>query len=78
MTAPERIASLRRRAAEYQAAFATFSRIHEELLVMKKKAAVGAAQDKIETMMRLNREVSDVVKRILVAAEYDLEQAEAE
>jgi hypothetical protein len=53
-------------------AMATFARIGEELLAMRAATAAGAAMERLERMIQLNRDTHAAVKRSLMIAEGDL------
>jgi hypothetical protein len=76
MSTAERIAVLRQRAERCQEAVATFMRIREELLVMRKDSAIGVARDRIDGMIKLNQETLEAIKRGLTIAEGELRRAE--
>jgi hypothetical protein len=67
-----RVTALRLRAEQCQRAVETFVRIHEELLEMKRQAAVGVAKERIEAMIRLNKETTEAIKENLSIAEAEL------
>jgi hypothetical protein len=53
-------------------AMATFARIGEELLTMRAATAAGAAMERLDRMIQLNRATHAAIKRSLIIAEGDL------
>jgi hypothetical protein len=72
----ERIDALRRRVEHCQEAIATFARIQEELLAIRKASALGLARARVDAVLKLNRETTAVLRRSLVIAENDLLHAQ--
>ena len=76
MTPADRIVFLRRRAEECEKAVTTFIRIQKELESMRKSSAIGAVRDRINAMVRMNRDTMETIKRDLVVTETELRCAE--
>jgi hypothetical protein len=53
-------------------------RIQEELMVLQKGSTIGAPRERLDGMLKLNRETTEAIRRSLVIAESDLRRAEAE
>ena len=71
-----KVAALRGRVEPCQEAVATFVRIQEELLTIRKASAFGAARKRLDRMLKLNRETMSAVRRSLEIAETELHRAE--
>jgi hypothetical protein len=56
---------------------ASFVRVQEELLVMRKESAVGAARDRIDAMLKLNSETLETMRRGLVLTKKELSRLNA-
>jgi hypothetical protein len=71
-----RIAACRARVQQYEAAIATFARLHEELTDLRDNAIVPEVRERIEAMLRLNAETVLVLKDSLTSAVVALKHTE--